>query len=57
MEQDRTWQVALRVPAEQGNCQVAFTLHAVTLNSINIPLYIKLVKGENLIPLAKMREQ
>lgn len=58
MKQGRTWQVALRVPGEQGNCQVAFILHAVTLNSIiiNVPLYSKLVRGENLTLLAKTRE-
>lgn len=57
MKQGRTWQVALGVPGEQGNCQVAFILHAVTLNSIiNVPLYSKLVRGENLTLLAKTRE-
>lgn len=57
MKQGRTWQVALRIPSEQGNCQVVFTLHAITFNSIiNVPLYSKLVRGENLILLAKARE-
>lgn len=51
------WQVALSIPGEQGNYQVAFTLHAITLNStINVPLSSKLVRGENLTLPAKSRE-